>query len=50
MDWHREKSDVPSSLKSQIDKLDNDIDLEVYSLFNLTQEEIELMVSVSDEL
>jgi len=44
------KSDVLSSLKSQIDKLDNDIDLEVYSLYNLTQEEIELMVSVSDEL
>ena len=45
-----EKSGVLSSLKSQIDKLDNDIDLEINSLYNLTQEEIELMVSVSDEL
>jgi len=50
MDWHREKSDVLSALKSQIDKLDNDIDREVYALYNLTQEEIEIMVSVYDEL
>ena len=41
--WYKEKSDKLNKIKQQIDTLDNEIDQEVYKLYNLTVEEIKII-------
>lgn len=41
--WYKEKSDKLNKIKQQIDTLDNEIDQEVYKLYNLTGEEIKII-------
>ena len=41
--WYKEKSDKLNKIKQQIDALDNEIDKEVYKLYNLTDEEIKII-------
>ncbi|MBE7713763.1 MAG: hypothetical protein E7Z87_08465 [Cyanobacteria bacterium SIG26] len=41
--WYKEKSDKLNKIKQQIDALNNEIDQEVYKLYNLTDEEIKII-------
>ena len=41
--WYKTKSDQLNKIKSEIDTLDRQIDQEVYKLYNLTPEEINLI-------
>ena len=45
--WYKQKADALNKLKSEIDKLDHEIDQEVYKLYNLTPEEISMIEGVS---
>jgi len=46
LNWYKQKSDELNDLKTQIDQLDHSIDQEVYSLYNLTPEEIKIIEGV----
>ena len=41
--WYKEKSEKLNQIQSEIDKLDKNIDQEVYKLYNLTEEEIKII-------
>lgn len=41
--WYQDKSKVLDDIKKQIDTLDQQIDQEVYKLYNLTDEEIKII-------
>lgn len=41
--WYKQKSDTLNNIKNQIDTLDHAIDQEVYGLYNLTPEEIQII-------
>lgn len=41
--WYKERSDKLNKITQQIDVLDNEIDKEVYKLYNLTNEEIKII-------
>lgn len=44
--WYKTKSDQLNKIKSEIDTLDRQIDQEVYKLYNLTPEEIQIIEGV----
>ena len=44
--WYKTKSDLLNKIKSEIDTLDRQIDQEVYKLYNLTPEEIQIIEGV----
>ena len=41
--WYKQKSEALNNIKSQIDTLNHSIDQEVYKLYNLTPEEIQII-------
>lgn len=41
--WYKQKSDTLNNIKNQIDTLDRSIDVEVYKLYNLTEDEIKII-------
>ena len=44
--WYKTKSELLNKIKSEIDTLDRQIDQEVYKLYNLTPEEIQIIEGV----
>lgn len=46
INWYKQKADALNDIKNQIDTLDQAIDREVYKIYNLTPEEIQIIEGV----